>query len=91
MQCSSSSYADVPPAAVAASSEKAAGAKKYQIYRSTKKGSGYKKIATTTKAKYVDKKVKKGKRYYYKVRSVRTGHGTVYSAFSAIKRSKKVK
>ncbi len=48
--------------------KKADGAKKYEIYRSTKKNSGYKKIATTTKKKYEDKKVKKGKCYYYKVR-----------------------
>ncbi len=71
---------------------KATGATKYQIFRSTKKSSGYKRIATTTKVKYVDKKVKKGKRYYYKVKSVRAvGHGTVKSGFSAKKRSGKVK
>ena len=71
--------------------KKAAGAQKYQIYRSTKKSKGYKKIKTTGKAKYVDKKVKKGKRYYYKVRSVRSKYGTVRSTFTASKRSKKVK
>lgn len=42
----------------------------YYVYRSTKKGSGYKKIATTTTAKYVDKNKKKGKTFYYKIRSV---------------------
>lgn len=43
----------------------------YQIYRSTKKKSGYKLIKTIKKASkttYTDKKVKKGKKYYYKIR-----------------------
>lgn len=71
--------------------KKAAGAKKYEIYRSLYKGKGYKKIATTTKVKYVDKKVKKGKKYYYKVKTVRTGKGLVKSKFSKIVRSGKVK
>ena len=70
-----------------------AGATKYKIYRSLKKGSGYKCIKTTTAKKYVDKKVKKGKRYYYKVKAVRSAahKGTIYSGFTAAKRTKKVK
>ncbi len=71
--------------------KKAAGATKYEIYRSTQKSKGYKKIATTTKTKYVDTKVKKGKKYYYKVRTVRTGNGTAYSAYTGAKRTGKVK
>lgn len=71
--------------------KKASGAKKYEIYRSTKKSSGYKKIATTSKTKYVDKKVKKRKKYYYKVRSVRTGNGTVRSSYTGAKLTGKVK
>lgn len=39
----------------------------YEIYRSTSKGSGYKKIATVTDKYYIDKSVKSGT-YYYKVR-----------------------
>ena len=70
---------------------KASGASKYKIYRSAKKTKGYKAIKTTTKTKYVDKKVKKGKRYYYKVKSIRTVIGTVNSGYSKIVRSKKVK
>lgn len=44
-------------------------AKKYVVYRSTKKSSGYAKIASVKKSSssYVDKKAKKGKKYYYKV------------------------
>jgi hypothetical protein len=78
---------------VTVSYKKSAGAQKYEIYRSVKKGSGYKKIATIKGAKYTDKKVKKGKRYYYKVRAVRgaTKSGIARSAFTTPIRSKKVK
>lgn len=51
---------------------KVSGAKKYVIYRSTKKNSGFKKIATSTKTTYTDKTTKKGKSYYYKVVAVGT-------------------
>ncbi len=68
--------------------KKANGAKSYLIYRSEKKDTGFVRI---TKAKGVkklsfdDKKVKKGKTYYYKV-VVKTKKG-----YSAPKTSKKVK
>lgn len=39
----------------------------YEVYRSTKKSSGYKKIGTTYTGEYVDKSVKSGD-YFYKVR-----------------------
>ena len=51
--------------------KKVAGATKYYVYRSAKKTKGFKKIGKTTTTKYVDKKAKKGKRYYYKVAAVR--------------------
>ena len=77
---------------VTVSWKKAAGAKKYEVYRSTKKSKGYAKVATTAKLKITDKKkLKKGKKYYYKVRAVRTGNGTVRSAFTGAKQSGKVK
>ena len=43
--------------------------KKYVIYRSTKKNSGYVRVKTLGKKKlsYVDKKAKKGKKYYYRI------------------------
>lgn len=58
---------------------------------STKKSSGYTRIATTANSAFVDKKVKKGRRYFYKVRAVRTGNGTIYGAFIAPKQSGKVR
>ena len=65
------------------------GATGYEIYRSLKKGSGYKKIATIKKGKtvkYVNKKLKKGKTYYYKIRTYKTVNKKKgYSAYSAVK------
>lgn len=50
------------------------GASKYEIYRSTKKNKGFEKIGTTKKnsTSFVDKTVKKGKKYYYRVVAVGT-------------------
>jgi len=66
----------------------------YVIYRSTKKSSGYKAIKTVksgSTVKYVNKKLKKGKKYYYKVRAYKTVNGKkVYSSYSTVK-SVKVK
>ena len=45
----------------------------YEIYRSTKKNSGYKKISTLSweKGTYTDKKCKRATTYYYKIRQYR--------------------
>ncbi|MBO5228064.1 MAG: fibronectin type III domain-containing protein [Lachnospiraceae bacterium] len=51
---------------------KVAGAKKYNIYRATKKNGEYKLLKTVTKTSYTDTKVKKGSTYYYKVEAVGT-------------------
>lgn len=68
--------------------KKSKNAKKYEIYRSTMKSSKYKKIKTIKSNKYTDKKVKTGKKYYYKVRAV---NSSGKSPFTKPVRSGKVK
>ena len=65
----------------------------YEVYYSTKKDSGYKKVASykTNVVKGSKNKLKSGKKYYFKVRAYKkTASGTVYSAWSPVK-SVKVK
>ena len=59
-------------------------AKKYVVYRSTKKNSGYARVATVKKNRtyYVDKKAKKGKKYYYKVAVVTKKQASLMSKAS---------
>ena len=51
---------------------RATGAQKYVIYRNNSKYGTYSRIGTTYSTKYIDRRVKKGKRYYYCVCSYRT-------------------
>lgn len=72
---------------------KAPRAKGYQIYRATSKNGKYKLVKTVKNNKtftYKDKKVKKGKTYYYKVRAYVSpaGKTKVYGKFSAVKKAK---
>ena len=58
----------------------------YKVYRSAKKSGNYKLIKTVNSKtlKYTNKKLKKGKRYYYKVRAYKTVKGRkIYSAYSS--------
>lgn len=65
------------------------GATGYKIYRSTSKNGKYKCIKTTTAKTYIDKKVKKGKRYYYKVKAYSNSNKTYYGKLSAVKSIKR--
>lgn len=59
--------------------EKASNAKKYQVYRSTKKDGTYKRMTTTTSRSY-KAYVIPGKTYYYKVRAI---NGSKKGSFSS--------
>lgn len=63
--------------------KKVTNAKKYYIYRSINNGK-YKKIATTKKTSYVDKKLKAGKYYKYKIRAINSKKVTTYSNTKSI-------
>lgn len=69
--------------------KKVANASGYEIYRSTKQSSGYKKVKTITKNKtvsYKNAKLTKGKTYYYKVRAYKkVGNKKYYGRFSNVK------
>lgn len=57
----------------------------YEVYRSLKKATGYGKKKTTTKTSYVNTSVKKGQRYYYKVKAYKLVNGNkIYSSWSNV-------
>lgn len=67
--------------------KKVSGASGYKIYRATKRNGKYKAVKTVTKGttvKYTNKKLKKSKKYYYKVRAYKkAGKKTVYGSYSS--------
>lgn len=69
--------------------KKIKGVNGYEIYRSTKKKKGYKKIKTASKASivaYTNKGLTKKKKYYYRIRAYKTVNGRkVYSSYSSVK------
>ncbi|MDY2726771.1 MAG: GH25 family lysozyme [Anaerostipes faecalis] len=71
---------------------KVSGTTGYQVYMSTKKNSGYKRIKTVSGkySSYTKGKLKKGKRYYFKVRSYKKVGGKYYiSSYSTVKTIKR--
>ncbi|MGN0174323.1 MAG: hypothetical protein ACI39F_07760 [Acutalibacteraceae bacterium] len=72
-------------------SKASSGASGYEIYRSTKKNKGFKKVKTV-KGKtltWTNKKLASKKTYYYKVRAYKTvGKDKMYSGFTAVKKVK---
>lgn len=72
--------------------KKVSGASGYKVYRSAKKNGKYKAVKTIKKQRtvaFTNKKLKKGKTYYYKVRAYRTVKGKkVYSPYSKAVKAK---
>ncbi|MBR5230012.1 MAG: hypothetical protein IKW01_04060 [Firmicutes bacterium] len=64
------------------------GADKYEIYRKVSKNGTYKKIKTTTKLSFIDRDLKKGKTYYYKLKAISTENAKLNSKFSAVTSAK---
>lgn len=63
--------------------KKAKGANGYTVYQSAKQKSGFKAARTINSTKFTTKKLKKGKRYYFKVRAYsKVGGKKVYGAYS---------
>ena len=74
---------------VSVSWSKVSGAKGYKIYRATKKKGKYSAIKTTAKRSFKNKKLKKGKTYYYKVRAYKRISGkNIYGKYSRIVKAK---
>lgn len=69
--------------------EKVKNADGYVIYMATSKNGKYKKITTVKKGstvKYTKKKLKTGKKYYFKIKAFRTvGKKNIYSNYSSVK------
>lgn len=63
----------------------------YQIYRSTKKSSGFKLVGYAYSNSFLDTNLKAGVKYYYKVRGFNSnGSTTVYGAYSSVVSKKTV-
>lgn len=71
--------------------DKIPGASKYYVYRSASKSGTYKKIASTSKASYTDKKIDQNKTYYYKVKAASGNAASEYSKYKSGKISTAVK
>lgn len=72
-------------AAIKVSWGKIAGTTKYEVYRSSSAANGFKIATATAAANYADKRLKKGKTYFYKVRSYcKVGKKMVYGLYSDV-------
>ena len=66
------------------------GAKSYQVYRSTSESGTFKKVATTSKKSYLDKKINQNEYYYYKVKAVASNSTSAYSNVKSARINTKV-
>lgn len=68
--------------------KKSANAAGYEVYRAT--GNSWKKIETVKSTSYINKKLKKGSTYKYKIRAYKIVNGKkVYSGYSAVRSIKR--
>lgn len=65
--------------------KKISGADKYEVWKKVGTNGTYKKVKTTTSISYRDTTTVKGKRYYYKVKAVKSANSTQNSLFSSAK------
>ena len=71
---------------VTVSWNKISGAHGYKLYRATSRSGSYKLVKTTSSTSFTDKSLKKGRKYYYKLKAYRKVDGkTKYSSYSAVK------
>ncbi|MDY2679965.1 MAG: hypothetical protein SOV50_04880, partial [Lentihominibacter sp.] len=71
---------------VTVSWNKISGANGYKLYRATSRSGSYKLVKTTSSTSFTDRSLKKGKKYYYKLKAYRKVDGKLkYSSYSAVK------
>lgn len=71
---------------VTVSWNKISGANGYKLYRATSRSGSYKLVKTTSSTSFRDRSLKKGKKYYYKLKAYRKVDGKLkYSSYSAVK------
>lgn len=63
----------------------------YYIYRATSKKGTYKYVGKTTKLSFTQKKLTKGKKYYYKVKAYRTYKGVTSTSSASAYKSIRIK
>lgn len=76
--------------AISVSWGKISGAKNYKVYRATSKTGTYKRVITTSKTSYKDKKIDQNRYYYYKVKAVSSSAASGYSSVKSAKINTKV-
>lgn len=70
--------------------KKVGGASVYYIYRATSKNGAYSYVGSTKKTSFKNSKLKKGKKYYYKVSAVKVGNGVKARSNLSSYRGKKI-
>ena len=70
--------------------KKVGGASVYYIYRATSKNGAYSYVGSTKKTSFKNGKLKKGKKYYYKVSAVKVGNGVKARSNLSSYRGKKI-